>query len=108
LITAADAPLLSRNVNRLLTPELWENLQGDIAVWRDEPQFLTWQRAGLDYHVGNVGVTTRLQYHFSQSPWLWAGVVFAVLGAFAMLTRSLLFRFSRKHHGDLISEESNG
>ncbi len=107
LITAADTAQLSHNVNRLLTPELWENLQGDVAVWRDEPQSLTWQRAGLDYHVGKVSVTTHLEYRFSQSPWVWTLTVLALLGVFAVLTRILLFRFRHKHHGDLSTEESN-
>ena len=106
LITAADATHLSQGVRHLITPEIWDNLQGDVAVWRDDPKSLTWQRAGPDYHVGTVSLTTQLEYRFSQNPWMWAATVLALLGAFAWLTRVLLLRFKRKHHGDLSAEES--
>ena len=107
LITAADPAQLYGGVRRLLTPEFWENLRGDVAVWRDAPGTLTWQQAGADYYVGKVSMKTRMEYRFSNNPWMWVSTVLVLLGVFALLTRALLLRFSRRHHGDLGVTESD-
>ena len=107
LITAADSAQLHGGVRRLLTPEFWENLRGDVAIWRDVPETLTWQQAGADYYVGEVSMKTQMEYRFSSSPWVWVSAVLALLGAFALLTRVLLRRFARRHHGDVVVTESS-
>jgi flagellar biosynthesis/type III secretory pathway M-ring protein FliF/YscJ len=41
-----------------------------------------------------------MQYYFSRHPWLWFATVLVALLIFAFLTRVLLRRFKRRHHGD--------
>jgi hypothetical protein len=100
-VLAAEAARLFDGVNQLIEPTLWENLQGDVAIWRDEPTTLTWQQTGRTYHVGTVSISTRLLYYFSHYPWLWTSTVLVLIGLFALLTRALLVRFKRRYHGEV-------
>jgi hypothetical protein len=98
VLTAAESDRLWHGVRHLIQPEFWGRLQGDLVVWQDTPSSLTWQKAGRDYHVGEVATSTRLEYHFSQYPWLWLSTILLGIGLFTFLTAYLLRRFKRKHH----------
>ncbi|MGH7860176.1 MAG: cellulose biosynthesis cyclic di-GMP-binding regulatory protein BcsB, partial [Candidatus Binatia bacterium] len=98
-VVAADTDRLVRGVGLLIEPELWENLEGDIALWRERAETLSWQKAGRDYYIGDPGTATRMQYHFSRSPWIWVSAVLLALVLLALLTRRLLARFDAREHG---------
>ncbi|MBM3226899.1 MAG: cellulose biosynthesis cyclic di-GMP-binding regulatory protein BcsB, partial [Candidatus Tectomicrobia bacterium] len=105
LFVAAEPTSLWRGMQRGVEAAFWENLQGDVVLWGDTPASLAWQRAGTTYHLGDIGLTSRLEYYASHYPWFWSILTIVLLGLFAYLTRMLLRRFQRRHHGDLAVEE---
>ena len=105
LFVAANALQLQQGMNRLVEPEFWENLRGDLVVWDDRPSSLAWQKAGPDYHVGKINFTPRVEYYFSHYPWLWVTSLLVLIGVFAIFTRIGLSRFKRKHHGEAVDSE---
>lgn len=98
VFTATNAQQLNRGIRALIQPATWNSLQGSIALWTDDEKPMQWQMAGEEYHVGEIGLITRLEYYFSNYPVYWIIGMIALIVAFALLTVYLLARFKRKHH----------
>lgn len=98
VFTAINAQQLNRGIRTLIQPVTWNSLQGSIALWTDNEKSMQWQMAGEEYHVGEIGLITRLEYYFSNYPVYWIIGMIVLIAVFASLTVYLLARFKRKHH----------
>lgn len=96
-ITAADGKTLAAGVARLVQPEMWDRLEGDVGFWRDEPDSMVSHRLGADYHIGELTPWWRANFYFSRYPWILLGGVLVVTLVLAVLGRRLLRRFRRRH-----------
>ena len=98
VFTSEDSLQLEQGIADLVKPQVWGALEGDIVLWTDALSPVHRQKAGDDYHVGNIGPGTRLGYYFSQNTLYGvAGILLLVL-ILVLLTRYLLIRYRRKHH----------
>ena len=96
--TASNAQQLNRGIRTLMQPAAWNSLQGSIALWTEEEKSMQWQMAGEEYHVGEIGLISRLEYYFSNYPAYWIIGMIALIAILAVLTIYMLARFKRKHH----------
>ncbi len=96
--TAPDAQQLGRGIRALMQPTVWDSLQGSVALWTEEEKSMQSQMVGEEYHVGEIGLITRLEYYFSNYPAYWIIGMIALIAVFAVLTIYMLARFKRKHH----------
>ena len=97
-VMAGDEASLRKNVLRLIQPDIWDQLRGDVSTWRPDSDAVAWQKAGGSYEMGQVNLPTRFSFYFSKYPWLWFAAVLSLVALLAWLTRLLLRRFRRKHH----------
>jgi cellulose synthase operon protein B len=100
MITADTSANLQQRVAEMVQPEFWHSFRGDVALWNEEPESLASYKLGQSFHLGKVSPMVGMQYYFSRYPWLWLVTVLLALLIFAWLTRLLLGRFKRRHHGD--------
>ena len=97
-VMATNGELLLQGMGELIKPEIWNDLQGSVAIWNKGADSVSWQKAGGDYTVGQVGVPTRLEFYFSKYPWLWFISLLLIVVVLAWVTARLLRRFRLKHH----------
>ena len=97
-LMATNEELLLAGTTELIKPEIWNDLQGNVVIWNKGAESVAWQKAGDDYTVGSVSLTSRLEFYFSRYPWLWFGLLFALVLLLAWVTMRLLRRFRLKHH----------
>jgi len=90
LLTAVRPDLLKLNTNRVVTPPYWEALKEDIAVWSEGHESLVTESAAAKFVVGQVDPLTRVEYTFSQRPWIWVAVIVGVVILLTVLIGWLL------------------
>lgn len=97
LVTAGNETRLVDAVNRLISPDYWGSLKGDMAIWSEDPEAMAWQKAGDTYDVGeSASQHTRTRYFLSNSPWYWVLFMLLVILCFVFLTRYLLVKYKRR------------
>ena len=97
-IMAANEDVLLQGVTELIKPEIWNDLQGNVVIWNKGAESVSWQKAGGDYTVGEVSVSSRLEFYFSRYPWLWFITLLALTVLLAWVTIRMLRRFRLKNH----------
>ena len=97
-LMAANEDLLLQGMTEFIKPAIWNDLQGNVVIWNKGAESVSWQKAGGDYTVGAVGVTSRLEFYFFRYPWLWFGMLVVLTLLLAWITTMLLRRFRLKHH----------
>lgn len=96
--TAANAGELADGVRRLIEPNYWDNLDGDVSqVSFDSPDLWT-GRSGARYDLGSLNAYDRVGFEVSRHPWWGYAVLLGLLALLAVLTAMLLRRRHRKHH----------
>lgn len=98
LLTAADVATLAAGTRALVQPAVWNNMDGAVTVWREDGSDLQTREAETQYHSGEVGVGTRMQYYFSNYPLYGGAIIVLLLVAVALLTWLLLRQFRRRRH----------
>lgn len=99
VFSAADAALLERGLGRLVRPELWATLGGDLALWQPDAGALQSQRTDAEYFVGHLSPWAWADFHLSRNPLLWVAAVIVALAVAVLATRLLLLRFMAWRHG---------
>jgi cellulose synthase operon protein B len=97
-LMAANEELLYQGTTELIKPAIWNDLQGNVVIWNKGAESVAWQKAGGDYTVGAVSVTSRLEFYFSRYPWLWFIMLLVLTLLLAWVTTRLLRRFRLKNH----------
>ncbi|TKC78083.1 cellulose biosynthesis cyclic di-GMP-binding regulatory protein BcsB [Trinickia terrae] len=98
LFTAANPAELAEGVGRMVEPNDWDNLGGDVSlVSFDRPDVWT-GRSGASYDFGGLSAYDRLGYELSSHPWWGYAALVGLLALLAALTAVLLRRRYRKHH----------
>ncbi|WP_321818641.1 MULTISPECIES: cellulose biosynthesis cyclic di-GMP-binding regulatory protein BcsB [unclassified Paraburkholderia] len=97
--TAANPDQLVDGVRRMIEPNYWDNLGGDVSELSfDSPELWT-GRSGARYDVGSLNAYDRMGFEVSRHPWWGYAGVLALLALLSVLTVILLRRRHRKHHG---------
>ncbi|RDU94775.1 cellulose biosynthesis cyclic di-GMP-binding regulatory protein BcsB [Trinickia dinghuensis] len=98
VLTAADAGELADGIGRLVEPNYWSELRGDISLLTfDRPDLWT-GRVGGTYEEGTLGPLAWLGFTLSAHPWLGYVALVLLLSIFAGSSALLLKRYHRKRH----------
>ena len=101
VFAGANEDMLLQGMGELIKPELWDALQGNLVVWTKGVEAVSWQKVGGDYHVGAISTPARMEYYFSNYPWLWFIALMVLVVLLALLTTRMLNRYRRRHHAKL-------
>jgi len=101
VFAGANEDVLLQGISELIKPELWDDLQGNLVVWSKGVEAVSWQKVGADYHVGAISTPVRVEYYFSNYPWIWLVVLAVLLVLLALLTTRMLNRYRLRHHAKL-------
>lgn len=71
VVTAETPASLRTEVQDLVTPEKWNQLKGDLAVWRSSSDEAWSQRAGNIFYIGKINPFELMRYHLARAPWWW-------------------------------------
>jgi hypothetical protein len=107
VLLARDAATLQAGVERLIQPEFWNALAGDVTLWRDSRDSIVNARLGEDFQVGQLDLWWRANFYLSRNPWLWGGMVVGLVLLMAWLSMRLLKAFRHRHRPDSGSEDVN-
>ncbi|EEA03398.1 cellulose synthase subunit B [Burkholderia sp. H160] len=98
IFTASNAAELGEGIERLIEPNYWDNLGGDVSLMSfDRPDLWT-GRSGASYHIGGLTAYDRLGFELSRHPWWGYVALIGLLASLAVLSTVLLRRYYRKHH----------
>ena len=100
VLTAGNAPQLLLGVTRLVEPNYWSNLDGNVALLSFDSDGLWTTQVGGTYEAGTLGVWDHLGFVLSRHPWLGYAVLILLLAVFAASTTILLQRHHRNRHRD--------
>lgn len=98
ILTASNATVLAEGINSLINPEIWNNLNGHMALWLDKADTLVNFEGAQEYHVGQASVDQTLSYYFTNYPLEGLLITIAVIIVAAFLIYVLLRRFARREH----------
>jgi hypothetical protein len=96
ILTASNTTDLAEGVNSLVNPEIWNNLNGHMVLWRDKLNTLVNYAGGTEFHVGQASVDRTLSYYFSNYPLEGLLITMAVIVMAAFFIYLLLRRFVRR------------
>jgi len=99
MLLAATPRLLRDGMDRMVLPDYWDQLRGDVFVWRDDPGRIATTDAARSFGIGRLDPVEYGRYYVSSYPWIWIAAVVAIVLILAWLTRLWLRRYSRQHHG---------
>jgi hypothetical protein len=99
VVVAATPRLLRDGVDRMVLPDYWDQMKGDVFVWRDDPSRVAATEAAKTYGIGRLDPVEYGRYYVSSYPWIWIAAVVAIVLVLAWLTRLWLRRYARQHHG---------
>ena len=74
--TAATPGLLKSRMRELVDPAYWSQLDGDLAVWRDEPTSFAHAQAGNRFEIGSLGTAERFRFMTASHPLVFVGLIF--------------------------------
>ena len=92
-----DDNSLNQGVNLLISPSLWNQVQGNVFVW-DKLKRFDWQQEGDTFTLGDDNLRLALTMHFSNHPWQWLLVIASLLILTAWITHKLLNKYQRSKH----------
>lgn len=92
-----DGNHLNHGVNLLVSPPLWNQVQGNVFVW-DTLKHFQWQQQGDTFTLGEDNLRLTLAMHFSNHPWQWLAVLAVLLLVTAWLTHQMLNKYQRSKH----------
>ncbi|MEO0391720.1 MAG: cellulose biosynthesis cyclic di-GMP-binding regulatory protein BcsB [Pseudomonadota bacterium] len=76
LATAATPGLLKDRMRELVDPAYWSQLDGNLAVWRDEPTSFAHASAGDSFEIGTLGTAERFRFLTASHPLVFVGLIF--------------------------------
>ncbi|PKM11036.1 MAG: hypothetical protein CVV13_10740 [Gammaproteobacteria bacterium HGW-Gammaproteobacteria-3] len=88
---------LYTGLSELLTPKLWNQLQGNIVVWDKQQNFNSLQQ-GDTFTSGEKNTKLTYIMHFSRHPWQWLAIIVPLLMLSAWLIHKLLNRYQKNAH----------
>jgi hypothetical protein len=100
LFAAEDAATLSNGIERLIQPEFWNSLSGDVTLWREARDSIASARLGDDFQVGELDAWWWANFQLSRNPWAWGALVLTLVLTLAWLGTHLLKAFRRRHRPD--------
>jgi cellulose synthase operon protein B len=100
VLTAGNASELLLGVTRLVAPNDWSSLGGNVALLSFDSDGLWTTQVGGTYETGTLGVWDHLGFVLSRHPWLGYAVLILLLAVFAASTTMLLQRHHRNRHRD--------
>ena len=89
----------------LLSPELWNQMQGNVFIW-DKRRNFSWLQQGDTFVTGEGNVRLSLIMHFSKHPWHWLALIVSILILAAWLIHRLLNRYKQSTH-HRVNEDAN-
>jgi len=98
LVTAASPTKLREGIERLVAPDYWDQMQGDVFLWRDDPARVAATAAAASFHIGRIDAVELGRYWFSRQPWLWISGILLLLIALGWLSAIWLRRYGRRRH----------
>lgn len=104
LFSAQDRSTLQRRIAELVRPGSWGAMQGDFFVWRGSVADSVWQQAGDMWHMGDTGLTRRLEFYVSDNPWIWVATLFGIFIVAAWSIRRILHAYRLRHHSGVAEE----
>ena len=97
VVTADSNARLVDSVDALIQPQVWGQLRGDLAAWRDRESPVHTLQVSGGYVVGDPDQPVNtLRLWLSNNPWYWAIGVLAVVTLAAWLLYRLLLRRNRR------------
>ncbi|MEI9896943.1 MAG: cellulose biosynthesis cyclic di-GMP-binding regulatory protein BcsB [Chthoniobacter sp.] len=96
VFTAKDSATLYRGIYNLQDRLYWDNLDGNLAVWGNDPSTLATARLGPEFIYKVSGPIKRAQNRMTDNPILVAAVLFITLGVLALVLRFLLKKREKK------------
>ncbi len=97
VVTAASHAQLVASVDVLIEPQVWGQLRGDLAGWRDRDSPVHTLQVSAGYVVGDPELSAdTLRLWLSNNPWYWALGLLAVVTLAAWLLYRLLLRRNRR------------
>jgi Bacterial cellulose synthase subunit. len=97
VLSADTNPTLLEQSKRLIDPAVWNQLNGDLFVWRDKTEYAS-QSVGPRFTISQASLSTQLSFILSRQPWFWAILIGLLVLLLAVVTLRLLLRFRRRHH----------
>jgi hypothetical protein len=88
---------LSSGVNTLFSPQLWNQLKGNIFVWDNQKKFY-WQQEGETFLTGYGNIRLDMIMYFSRHPWHWMALIVSLLALIAWLIHKLLAKYKKQTH----------
>lgn len=100
LLLADSAEMLESRFDELAAPALWNQLRGDLSVWRGEKEPMLTMQVADTYVVGASGWYDRLLLTLSNNPWYVAGVLLIVIALLSLFA----YRYIRARHTEKMGE----
>ena len=88
---------LYAGLTELLSPELWNRMQGNVFIW-DKQRNFDWLQEGDTFVTADNNVRLSLIMHFSRHPWQWLALILTTLVLTAWLIHKLLTGYKQKTH----------
>lgn len=95
---------LSDGLTELLSPELWNQMQGNVFIWDKQGNF-DWLKEGNTFVTGESSPRLAMSMHFSKHPWQWLALVLAMLILAARLIHQLLSKYKKTVHRQVQEDE---
>jgi hypothetical protein len=106
LITYDNPKAFYENMRLLVQPELWNSLNNNIAIWKNNKKSLETLSAGNTFYIGKTSLRNELAYHFSLHHNYWLLMIIGLLLLVAFLSHQALKRYKLKYHGEISEYDS--
>ncbi|WP_200284234.1 cellulose biosynthesis cyclic di-GMP-binding regulatory protein BcsB [Rhabdochromatium marinum] len=104
LLTARTPELLVEHTARLVQPDFWYNLKGDLVLWETSEQSLLSRPPQRTFTVGQVSTVTWLTHLVTTYPAALITVTLTLLILLASLLFMVIGRFRRRHHPEVTDD----
>ncbi len=92
VLTSGRAEKLLEGLRIMQDRRIWDNLDGDLAVWNADPNTFASCYLGPSFTYGAGSIAARITTGFGRNPWLYVVLLAVSLGALAFITRYVLHR----------------
>lgn len=69
VLVTAGAEHLAARVRTLVGYPVWNQMRGDVMLWRDDERSVYTQQVGAHWTLGDASYADRAEYWFSSEPW---------------------------------------
>ena len=101
VVTSGESSSLTSAVATLTTPKLWSQLKGNVILWEDASEALTWRDTGEEFSIGHVNENLKYAHYFSMHPIRWIATLLIMLFILAWVVHLILNRFKRQRHSNV-------